>query len=325
MYGWKKNLAPRLLFACCLLSNSARTCSWGFFAHEHINEKAIYTLPQAMLPFFKNNVDFLVQHASHPDKRRYAVVGESPKHYIDLEHYGEEVPTHWREAEERYGEKMLSNHGILPWHIYRMTFWLTNAFKEGDAVRTLRLLAEIAHYIADANVPLHTTANHDGQLTGQHGIHGLWESRIPELFAEDYDFWIGKATYLQDMQQEVWQVIHASHQCSLELLEMERTLDASFPTHKKYSFEQRGKSMRKVYAYAYAKAFEQGMEGMVEARLRAAIQMVGSIWYTCWINAGQPDLINRYGEEPVGEQEIKAAAALPKVKEKLKLRRCTQD
>ncbi len=41
----------------------------------------------------------------------------------------------------------------------------------------LKLSAEIGHYMADAHVPLHANSNYNGQQTGQHGIHGLWESR----------------------------------------------------------------------------------------------------------------------------------------------------
>jgi hypothetical protein len=32
------------------------------------------------------------------------------------------------------------------------------------------------------------------------------------------------------------------------------------------------------------------MDGMVERRMRAAIHAVASVWYTAWIDAGQPDL-----------------------------------
>jgi hypothetical protein len=47
----------------------------------------------------------------------------------------------------------------------------------------------LGHYIGDAHVPLHTTSNYNGQKTNQHGIHGLWESRIPEqLFDERVTF-----------------------------------------------------------------------------------------------------------------------------------------
>lgn len=48
--------------------------------------------------------------------------------------------------------------------------------------------ADIGHYIADANVPLHTSENYNGQLTGQEGFHGFWETRLPELFIGSYSF-----------------------------------------------------------------------------------------------------------------------------------------
>jgi hypothetical protein len=32
------------------------------------------------------------------------------------------------------------------------------------------------------------------------------------------------------------------------------------------------------------------IEGQVERRLRRSLIVVGSLWYTAWVNAGQPDL-----------------------------------
>ena len=32
------------------------------------------------------------------------------------------------------------------------------------------------------------------------------------------------------------------------------------------------------------------MRGMVEERFRASIHAVGSVWYSCWVDAGQPSL-----------------------------------
>ncbi|MBK7607125.1 MAG: hypothetical protein IPI18_07935 [Saprospiraceae bacterium] len=40
----------------------------------------------------------------------------------------------------------------------------------------------------------------------------------------------------------------------------------------------------------YAQAYQQAMSGMVEKRMRQAILAVGSIWYSAWIDAGQPNL-----------------------------------
>ncbi len=78
----------------------------------------------------------------------------------------------------------LQANGIVPWHIQNMLSRLTNAFKEKNFSAIMKNSAEIGHYIADAHVPLHASSNHNGQFTNQRGIHGFWESRIPELLAD---------------------------------------------------------------------------------------------------------------------------------------------
>ncbi|RYF71893.1 MAG: integrase, partial [Cytophagaceae bacterium] len=158
--------------------------NWGFHAHQQINRLAVFTLPPEMMPLYKSRIQFLTDNAVNPDKRRYAVVGEAPRHFIDLDMYAdttrETLPRSWSAAAERYSADTLAMHGIVPWHIQLAKYQLTEAFKERNVPKILRLSADIGHYIADANVPLHTTRNYNGQLTGQTGIHGFWESRLPE-------------------------------------------------------------------------------------------------------------------------------------------------
>jgi hypothetical protein len=43
----------------------------------------------------------------------------------------------------------------------------TQAFKEKRKSEILFIAADLGHYIADAHMPLHTSDNHDGQLTDQ--------------------------------------------------------------------------------------------------------------------------------------------------------------
>jgi hypothetical protein len=166
--------------------------SWGFFAHRKINQLAVYTLPSSMASFYKKNIQYLSEAAVNPDRRRYAVPEEAPRHYIDLDDYGDsavyKLPRYWSDAVKQFGEDSLQARGIVPWHIYRMYFQLKDAFLLKDPDKILRVSADLGHYVADAHVPLHTTKNYDGQLTGQTGIHGFWESRLPELYFEEYDF-----------------------------------------------------------------------------------------------------------------------------------------
>jgi hypothetical protein len=52
--------------------------------------------------------------------------------------------------------------------------------------------------------------------------------------------------------------------------------------------------------------------------LRYAARLIGAFWYTCWVDAGQPDLTEMdqqpsEAEQLAIEQERKAAAAMPTV------------
>ena len=37
-------------------------------------------------------------------------------------------------------------------------------------------------------------------------------------------------------------------------------------------------------------AYHKLLNGMVERRMRQSIQTIAGLWYTAWVNAGQPDL-----------------------------------
>lgn len=258
---------------------------------------AVFTLPEGMFEFYKKHIEFITDHAVDPDKRRYAVEGEAPHHYIDIDHYVEEgenpfeiMPRNWFDAVDKFTEDTLEAYGVVPWHINQVLGWLTDAFKEMDRDRILQLSADIGHYIGDAHVPLHTTENYNGQLTDQKGIHGFWESRIPELFAEDYDYLVNSAEFLENPQDAAWEAIEASHWAVDSVLEFERILNAEFPTDQKYAFEQRGSTTMQVYSQEYTKEYSDMLDGMVERRMTASIVSIGSFWYTAWVNAGSPDL-----------------------------------
>ncbi len=76
---------------------------WGFYAHKKINYYAVFLLPPEMMVLYKPNIEFLEEHAVDPDKRRYAVPEEGPRHYIDIDHYGE------------YPYPNLPRNGKMPW------------------------------------------------------------------------------------------------------------------------------------------------------------------------------------------------------------------
>lgn len=266
---------------------------WGFFGHKEINRLAVFTLPSDMIGFYKKNIEFLIAESVSPDRRRYAVKDEAPRHYIDLEEYGDsavfKLPRTWQKAIDQYGEDTLMERGIVPWQIMRAYGQLKNAMMLYDPQKILKSSAELGHYVADANVPLHTTSNHDGQLTDQVGLHGFWESRLPELFFKEYNFFVGKAVYIDNVQEYSWEAVTRAHLAVDSVLILEREVGQSME-NKKYSFETRGKQTVKVMSYAYAKAYHEALNGMVERQMRASVKMTGDLWYSAWVDSGQPNL-----------------------------------
>ena len=193
----------------------------------------------------------------------------------------------------------------VPWHINVMQYRLTDAFKEKNVDRILYLSASLGHYVADAHVPLHCSENYNGQMTNQVGIHGFWESRLPELFGEDYDYFVGKAHYIDKPQEEAWKIVAASFAALDSVLNFESDLNKKFSPDRKYAFEQRGATTAKVYSQDYSAAYNKMLDGMVERRMRSAIVEVASFWYTCWVNAGSPDLTNIENQEMTDSMKLK--------------------
>ncbi len=216
-------------------------------------------------------------------------------------------------AQTAFYRDRLSEHGIVPWHLQKMQRDLTEAFRQRSTKRILRICADMGHYIGDAHVPLHTTSNYNGQKTGQHGIHGFWESRVPELFAdEEYDFFVGKPEYIANPTEYFWQAVFDSHGMVDSVLTMERNLTRTFPSDRQMCPDLRNGLSILAPCRDYAAAYQTALQGMMERRMRAAIHAVGSAWYTAWVDAGQPDLTKM--DLPLStEEELKEEAELKKM------------
>lgn len=299
-------MVKKIIGAFCYIVSIVLFCSWGFFAHQRINRLAVFTLPRGMIRFYKSNISFITQHAVDPDKRRYADSAEAPRHFIDADRYGrapfDSIPPKWKDAVTKYGEKKLTENGIVPWQIERTYYSLVKAFQERDSAKILRYSSDLGHYIGDAHVPLHTSENYNGQLTNQVGIHAFWESRLPELFADQYDYFVGKARYIENPLKRAWKILRHTYQLKDSVLGIEARLGKQFPSDRKYSFSERNGKVIKQYSEEYSKAYHDGMMGMVETQMRSSILETGSFWYSAWVDAGQPDLRNLQRKDQTNEE-----------------------
>lgn len=247
-----------------------------------------------MIGFYKHHMSTIIERSVNPDKRRYINENEGPRHFIDLDAYGSnplaQLPKKWQEAIEQYGDSTLIQHGIVPWHMVRVKYYLTQAFLNQDADQILKISADLGHYVGDAHVPLHTTSNYNGQKTNQRGIHGFWESRLPELFDQQYDLFVGKAEYIENVNDAAWNAVANAHLALDSVLIFEAQISQEFSPTKKYSFEVRGNQTVKVYSYEFSEAYHQRLQGMVERKMRASIKLIADLWFTCWVDGGQPTL-----------------------------------
>jgi hypothetical protein len=297
-------MKPKLI-AFFALGIGFLTLSWGIVGHERINKAAVMALPQPLQLFFYNHIDFITQEASVPDIRKYALnyKDENPRHYFDMENFGavDSIPKTLEEAKKKYDAKFLNDNGILPWYIEDMMVKLTKAFKDKNRAEILFLAADLGHYIGDAHMPLHTSKNHDGQLSDQKGIHSLWESRLPELFAKDYKLNVPQAQYYKDVHKATWDMINDTHSLVDVLLAVDKRL-RTLPGSKVFVVDSSGKVVKNKYNSAkftdeYAAKLHNDLNGMVESQMKKAITATASFWFTAWVNAGKPDLSNLDSKE----------------------------
>jgi hypothetical protein len=276
--------------------------AWGAWGHKHINRAAVFALPDGMRKFYYNHIDFITEGAVVPDLRRGLLNDrdEAPRHYIDMEEFGNipvsAFPKTTKEAYKKYDSAFLNKTGYLPWYIQNITQKLTTAFKNKNKSEILFLSAELGHYVGDAHMPLHTASNFNGQLTNQKGVHALWESEIPELFGNSYDFKTDDAKYIKDIPEETWDIIAHTHSLEDSVLLADKQTRMKFSKEDMYKKDSSGKLVysyqQPVFSDAYAKEFNEAMNGMVEKQLRLSIQDVADYWYTAWINGGSPDLLS---------------------------------
>lgn len=285
-----------------VISSISLVFAWGSWGHQHINYSAIFALPQPMKTFFYNHKDFITEESVVPDLRKYTIrdKAEFNRHFIDIEGFEgytlETMPKLMKEATDKFDAKLLDKMGILPWYIQDMMAKLTESMKNGRKTEILFIAGDLGHYIGDANMPLHTSLNHNGQLTGQDGIHGLWESQLPDYFGKAYDFKVQPAVYLPDVTKATWDIIKNTHSLVPVMLKADKDVRASLPSGDWFKKDDKGvviknKFGNQTFSYAYANAYHEKLEGMVERQMKHAIQDLSNFWYTAWVNAGKPDLV----------------------------------
>lgn len=199
----------RYLLFLTMLSFQSQSLAWGKRGHEMVGSLAAQLLakelPQAqfLAPHsfdmgYYNNAPDLVWKANPSIYKK-----EFTQHFIDLEGYDRlfaknKDTSPWNPSRSEFFKKNSSideKEGRAPWRIEEFSQRLS---KIAEKLKNKKLTKKerhqlqeewlvvagiMGHYVADLAQPLHVTENHDGQLTGQKGLHHWFEENVVDALS----------------------------------------------------------------------------------------------------------------------------------------------
>ncbi len=254
--------------------------AWDAGTHREIAYLAVQTLPPSPLKnLFVKNLSQLEYFSVQPDviRAKYGDESEKIRHYIDLEYYGTEpfdalVPDR-NAMNRRFGASTLLRSGTLPWTIVDFSDALEQQWSRGDCNELLRLAGFLAHYVADASQPLHTTMHYDG-YEGDRGVHARIEGAVDDEVRK-LSLSVQGQAHLVEIDS-VWQTaiaeIRDSNSHITELLKADRAA-------RRQSSRSRS---------AYDDALMSRARPMIVGQIARAASVLASIWLYEWKRAGSP-------------------------------------
>jgi predicted AlkP superfamily phosphohydrolase/phosphomutase len=263
--------------------------AWGFIAHRLVNRRAISLLPDPLRPLFEGNADYVSEHAVDPDLQRESV--DDPNHFVDMDAFGAppfgDIPHDEAAHLARHGAEARAR-GRLPWRTAEVYRDLVAAFRADDPARALQLAAELGHLVADGHVPLHATLNHDGQLTGQQGLHSRWESEAVERFQRQLEasLHFPAPARVDDPVESMFRALTDSYRHSLGVLASDKAARgerdlADTPEDDRYDD-------------GYYSRFFELEEARLRERLELSVTATASFWTSAWEDAGRPAVASTF-------------------------------
>jgi hypothetical protein len=272
-----------LVLAAILLP--APAFAWGAAGHRYIMRRAIDALPAPLQAFFNRHRDELVLRVMDPDLWRIAGWDDGPNHFLNLDapEFGPDpfakLPRDRAAAVKQFGEDGLARYGRLPWRVEEMSGRLRDAFTRarrgpsaaGDVVL---FAAVVSHYVQDAHQPFHATRNHDGQLTGQDGIHARFETVLFERVVSQLTIQPPRPAPIRSSRDALFDVLLDSQRLVAPVLAADRAAAGS----------------RTVYEDAYYDALFPRVRPILERRIGEAISATAGVIMGAWELAGRPAL-----------------------------------
>jgi len=256
-------------------------CSWGEKGHRKINGSAPLFFP-ARLNHYKGWSAVLSKHGSDADNRKKSDPDEGIKHFIDIDNYKDFVEnqkiTESREmAFGLYRRDFVMINGTLPWvtdSTYRV---LVSQFRSKEWAKAVLSAADLGHYVGDGFMPLHLTANYDGKLSEQSGIHSRYESAMINRYINQIDVKFSRTRKIRNVNRYIFNYIYKNYKYKDSVLIADK-FAYNIADHK--------------YSDLYYQTLWDQTGGFTQKLIARSSKALAELIISAWTEAGKPNLPN---------------------------------
>jgi hypothetical protein len=275
----KKSMNNTFTRICLLLVLLFVLGSWGEKAHQKINASCVKYFPSEMKAFRAWGPQ-LGAHGSDADNRKNDDRNEFVRHFIDMDNYDQflqqkTIDQDFQAECRQQGRAFVMKNGTLPWVTDSTYRALVNNMRQGQWEKAMLTAADLGHYVGDGHMPLHLTANYNGQLSDQKGIHARYEIEMIDRYINGVELKKAPVKRISQVQPAVFNYLYHNYRYMAPLLEAD-----------KKAYQQAGHQYNDGY---YASLWKD--TGKFTTRLlREASQELASLIYSAWVEAGKPQI-----------------------------------
>ena len=260
-------------------------CSWGDKAHRKINSSCVEFFPKE-IQGLKAWAPILADHASDADILKKTEKTEFVRHFIDIDIYEDfnkkrKIVEDFNAACTKYGKEKVIKNGTLPWTTDSTYHALVHDFKTGNWNQAVLTSANLGHYVGDGFMPLHITANYNGQLTAQTGIHRRYEETMIDRYIDGVQLKVSGIHKIYKVQPFIFDYLYTNNSYIGLLLQAD-----------KLAYEQAGRRYNDIY---YDSLW--GKTSLFTIKLLTeSSKTLAELIYTAWIEAGKPQIPESVGK-----------------------------
>lgn len=250
--------------------------AWGPKGHRLVADASLQALPPELRAWYSGREAAYRETCLEPDRQKDHDPNEDSRHHLHSEAYGgpENVPFDLEAARKRLGPVVFLRRGQLPWAIGARYQRLVEAFRMRDRDRVVVDSAWLCHYVADAQVPMHSTRNSNGKETGQRGIHKRWETALVDWKVRAVEATRPAQAPAQPLR-EPWSWIAGAH------AHLPALLEADDRASRSVDYGEPGES-------PYWDTFWASEHSRVAGQLVRSAECTADLLLAAWKDAGRP-------------------------------------